>query len=63
MMKNVFKRLIRWACKEELDEMHKKLGEMYENTDKLIRSGKELAQYGLNQCYKITIKSQKDQEL
>lgn len=46
MMKNVFKRLIRWACKEELDEMHKKLGEMYENTDKLIRSGKELAQYG-----------------
>lgn len=46
MMKNVFKRLIRWACKEELDEMHKKLGEMYENNDKLIRSGKELAQYG-----------------
>lgn len=46
MMKSVFKRLIRWACKEELDEMHKKLDEMYENNDKLIRSGKELAQYG-----------------
>lgn len=38
MMKSVFKRLIRWACKEELDEMH-------EETDKLIRSGKEIAQY------------------
>lgn len=45
MMKSVFKRLIRWACKEELNEMHKKLDEMHEETDKLIRSGKELAQY------------------
>lgn len=61
-MKNVFKRLIRWACKEELDEMHKKLGEMYENTDKLIRSGKELAQYG-REVHELIIKSQKDQEL
>ena len=62
MMKNVFKRLIRWACKEELDEMHKKLGEMHEETDKLIRSSKELAQYG-REVHELIIKSQKDQEL